>query len=155
MKLFSYKLLEFSTNYDIIKRKNKRGLPGMNRGFLIFANEDLNVDMHINCWRCFKEENKVLIDCGIMLKQTSAFKSLVLYFPFDFTIDDLECIGKKTIEDCKLIFNADLTTTNNGKTEYYTKVQEENGSEWGAYSFRISCILNAVRLKMKRELFWN
>ena len=108
----------------------------MNRGFLMFANDDLNVDMHLNCWRCFKDENKVIIDCGIMLKQTSVFENLVLFFPFNFTINDFECIGKKTIDDRKLIFNTNLTTTNNGKTEYYTKVQEENGSEWGAYAFQ-------------------
>ena len=125
----------------------------MNRGFLIFANADLNVDIHLNCWRCFKDEDKVLIDCGIMLKKTSVFQNLVLFFPFDFTVDDFECIGKKTIEDSKLIFNANLTTTTSGKTEYYTKVQDENNNEWGVYAFQDKSHIKYISLKKETGTF--
>ncbi len=119
----------------------------MNRGFLMFANDNLNVDVHLNCWRCFKDENIVIIDYGIMLKKTSIFEKFVLFFPFNFTINDFECIGKKTLENRKLIFNADLTTTNNGKTEYYTEVQEENGNKWGVYAFQEESDIKFISLK--------
>jgi len=114
----------------------------MNRGFFVLDNESHNIDIHVNCWRCFKDQ-KIMLDYGIMLNDlnnTSKFNKLVLFCPFEFTNKDVKCICDETIADRELIFNESLGIKIDGKNDFYTIITDEENVKdlWGMYSLRDS-----------------
>lgn len=118
----------------------------MERGIYILGNEVFKVDLHLNCWRCFKKENDVLLDVGIMLNANTSFKTLAIFFPFCFNNENFEGLYKPTINCLDTIFNDKLGTETKDGTHNYTYVKKNGSINWGIYDIKIGDELEIIDL---------
>lgn len=81
------------------------------RGFIIYSSEVMNVDVHINLWRCLEPKDEVLIDFGIMIHEMKNNSPIKVFVPFQIeSIMNLGGILKDPVV-MRILFNRDYEVT--------------------------------------------
>ena len=85
-----------------------------NSSFAVWSeNQDINIDLHINCW--IFEKNKDVIDFGLMISESRKNDKVYFYIPFALKEDDIITLTSDIQNDESLrsiIFNEDLKRDN-------------------------------------------
>lgn len=112
------------------------------RGFIIVANDELKMDLHINYWRCTKDRNTIVIDFGMMVQNANIFQWMKIFLPFrHVSIMDLgSAMYRSRMVD--VIFNEKLCTIYVGEESHFYRVQSmaQQSKEFGIYEIHKSSL---------------
>lgn len=111
----------------------------MVRGFIVTANNKLEIDLHINYWRCTRNKNAIIIDFGIMVLNTADFQKLAIFLPFEQV--EIMDLGREMDRNrmTDLIFNRKFTTTHKGEQKHFYTVKAED-MQFGVYEIHESSL---------------
>lgn len=110
----------------------------MERGFLIYSNPSVEMDVHMNCWYCFSRRNQLVMDFGLMIYDTQKnFKEAELFVPFSVNnIKDLGHVLYKP-KELKLVFNKEYDTVLSDDWGQFFLAKEKKYAGKGGVDFAV------------------
>lgn len=110
----------------------------MERGFLIYSNPGVEMDLHMNCWYCFSSRNKLVMDFGLMIyDMQKKFTDAELFVQFEVkNITDLGYVLDKP-KELKLVFNKEYETIRSQDLGQFFLAKEKNSVGAGGIDFAV------------------